>query len=1178
MSYISVVLFSITIAIAVTVFFLKRPSTTNRPFRIEQQQQQQQNNNNNNNNNIKVKKLSNLILLNIIEKIDDNVDLICFLLTCKRLYYSIRQHKNIRFKDIGYINAKDCLNEYLLDRLSSSSCLPSFKHIFANALSNQMMIVTSDNTYNTKHVQANGLVNFYVLETNNNNHRFNIDQKEEEKEETNQSSSSSSSLSSIEKIVLLLNDNNDISDTHITKLPSTPRVLLIRNPSKPVNHPFGYIPPSVKDLVLSCRAINCEKIFLGNHIETLRLLIARIESNNTIQLPLGLKTFVLLPFGPYQQQWTFNFLALLSLTTLKLEVYLQIRYYEIRILCLDLEPLVSLETLIMDAKSHIVLSQSISTLKHLQLLRYSTINFIPNTLSHLVVSTDTYMKFIKQSQQIPTLTNGPSIVVLPFLKHLEIQGMVSHLDHSDQSYIPHGVTSLDMTMSHKYRYTGLIPPSVVKLALKFNQRPSEAVVQSFKLPDTIKQLTWKGYHLHLDRYTGVPFIFPSLLEKLKYFPNTSDHINTKLLPQSTTSLSILAPNFFNNNNNSNSSSGVETPSISLLDCIHVDDANKNRTPANNTTISILGPNIKQLKWKFSFASPSDKFSIRLDQVINQTNVQELTVLVFNKVSALLDIRRLDNSNVLIIDKPSLIGGFITQRKRPTITTTTTTLQKNIHQSDYSSSSYEPLYLHFKRNQPPFLILKRREMYRLGTNQLQQRLLLSTSTSILSTTTTGGSSSSCSNGRSYSSFVKKLFERMKREDSQIKEKQDQEKFQQERQELLKIRELQHQQLKSLKGGLNVDKAKLGFKWSKPPLGMDRSATLGLPSFISSSPISQSPEQLEQQMQDQQNFKPTAVYSIGTNTQGQLGLGDCVSEEQFIFMETLTKESIKSLRSSISHSAILTNTSDLLTWGSNAQFQIGHKDGTLTSILPSVVENIPHSVRKPSFPRNKVIDVGLGGWHNFAVTREMDGSTQLYDLDIATITSGPFHSVALDRRGRVYQWGCGAIASSKKDHIHYTPQSLSDNALASLPNFAALKSRVVEITGFLESSQIVQIAAGDNLSLAVTNQGELYAWNTVDTHAKRIEMKEFADKRVVKVATSFTHTGVILEGIDNPSTRSVLLWPSRSFQLDRELQGSFFSTITDQPKLYTFPSDHHITDLSLGVHFALVLASENKQQQS
>ncbi|EGG21021.1 hypothetical protein DFA_00890 [Cavenderia fasciculata] len=113
-----------------------------------------------------IEQLPNIIILNIIKSVDNNVDLICLLLTCKRLYYNIRQQYSgtLQFRHIRYLLEYHQPNEWLIKSIKTFN-LQSFKSLFNNALSNQILV--SDN----KNKQS---FNSHLVNNNNDNNNLTI--------------------------------------------------------------------------------------------------------------------------------------------------------------------------------------------------------------------------------------------------------------------------------------------------------------------------------------------------------------------------------------------------------------------------------------------------------------------------------------------------------------------------------------------------------------------------------------------------------------------------------------------------------------------------------------------------------------------------------------------------------------------------------------------------------------------------------------------------------------------------------------------------------------------------------------------------------------------------------------------------------------------------------------------
>ncbi|KYQ90170.1 regulator of chromosome condensation domain-containing protein [Tieghemostelium lacteum] len=247
--------------------------------------------------------------------------------------------------------------------------------------------------------------------------------------------------------------------------------------------------------------------------------------------------------------------------------------------------------------------------------------------------------------------------------------------------------------------------------------------------------------------------------------------------------------------------------------------------------------------------------------------------------------------------------------------------------------------------------------------------------------------------------------------------------------------------------------------------------------------------------------TVVYSLGQNSQGQLGLEDLRSEKEYTFNESFIPHSIKSIKSNLIHSAAFTNSNDLLTWGSNMYFQIGHKNASTNSVFPSFVESSPHSVKVGSgFNKSQIIDYALGAWSCFVLVKSGDdlkytdvycwgnnrfGQLALssqYNLqsptkinrlsfrpalepneNIIKVTSGLFHSHFLSNLGRVFSSGTLENANPLAIHVN-TSQSDSTPLQVQSPTLATKLSKF----------KITDISAGCYHSIAIDQNNCIYQW--------------------------------------------------------------------------------------------------------
>ncbi|PWW71619.1 hypothetical protein C7212DRAFT_367143 [Tuber magnatum] len=145
-----------------------------------------------------------------------------------------------------------------------------------------------------------------------------------------------------------------------------------------------------------------------------------------------------------------------------------------------------------------------------------------------------------------------------------------------------------------------------------------------------------------------------------------------------------------------------------------------------------------------------------------------------------------------------------------------------------------------------------------------------------------------------------------------------------------------------------------------------------------------------------------------------------------------------------------------------------------------------------------------------------------VGIVAIAAGGTHGPALSHEGMVYSWGVndryalGRVTQYTPPGGDGDPGSNSDsdellNALESTPRL---------IVAFPEGTVITNIAAGDSISIAVTNTGRIYAWGTFQSSEgilgfnKRIHIQPVpklldTPKDVVQVACGTDHVLALTE---------------------------------------------------------------------
>ena len=156
-----------------------------------------------------------------------------------------------------------------------------------------------------------------------------------------------------------------------------------------------------------------------------------------------------------------------------------------------------------------------------------------------------------------------------------------------------------------------------------------------------------------------------------------------------------------------------------------------------------------------------------------------------------------------------------------------------------------------------------------------------------------------------------------------------------------------------------------------------------------------------------------------------------------------------------------------WGSNFQGQLGRQSDTVLNQPPAKIETLP-KITHLATGKNHTLALSDKGevWAWGANTAGQLGQGNLNSLSkparvlintaIRAIAAGDTHSLAIDTNGRLYAWGSnnlgqlGSIMSSK------------------LVGFSARPVRVQ--LGF----KLRQVDAGMHYTIALSDQGELYAW--------------------------------------------------------------------------------------------------------
>ncbi|RUP47695.1 regulator of chromosome condensation 1/beta-lactamase-inhibitor protein II [Jimgerdemannia flammicorona] len=254
----------------------------------------------------------------------------------------------------------------------------------------------------------------------------------------------------------------------------------------------------------------------------------------------------------------------------------------------------------------------------------------------------------------------------------------------------------------------------------------------------------------------------------------------------------------------------------------------------------------------------------------------------------------------------------------------------------------------------------------------------------------------------------------------------------------------------------------------------------------------------------------VYSWGTyrSSEGDLGFNPQTSIQAVpTLLQALTKETVVDIVAGVDHALALTSTGDVYGWGNGQQNQLGRR----------IIERRKINGLNPERLGLKHIKlIGSGSYHSFAVDvkdtifvwglnnfRQSGLSDEEGGLDdiistptpisslqgkgiVRQVAGGEHHSLVLFESGEVYAFG---RADSSQLGL---PKQLLDQ-----PTPAAAPSSSMDVDGSSVSTQhkravstptpipnlppVVAISVGSNHNLALTRDGDAYAWGFGETHA-------------------------------------------------------------------------------------------------
>ena len=264
----------------------------------------------------------------------------------------------------------------------------------------------------------------------------------------------------------------------------------------------------------------------------------------------------------------------------------------------------------------------------------------------------------------------------------------------------------------------------------------------------------------------------------------------------------------------------------------------------------------------------------------------------------------------------------------------------------------------------------------------------------------------------------------------------------------------------------------------------------------------------------------VFSWGSNQDGKLGDGNSSNANNVnvpVAVKTegtpMKGKTISQISSGYVHNLALSMDGKVYAWGNNSDGQLG--DGTINN------RNVPVAVKTTG--------------------TDMDGKT------IVQVSVGSYHNVALSSDGKLYAWG------------NNSDGQLGDGTINNRNVPVAVKTTGTDMDG----KTIVQVSAGDEHTIALDAEGNIYEWGTVrGSYSRNTTPQLFnvvgtviANKIITKVVAG-SHYSVAIT-----SDGTVYAWGSNSnFGINSKI-----------PVKLDF-SGKNIESISLGNLHALAIASD------
>ncbi|KAI5842931.1 regulator of chromosome condensation 1/beta-lactamase-inhibitor protein II [Morchella snyderi] len=158
----------------------------------------------------------------------------------------------------------------------------------------------------------------------------------------------------------------------------------------------------------------------------------------------------------------------------------------------------------------------------------------------------------------------------------------------------------------------------------------------------------------------------------------------------------------------------------------------------------------------------------------------------------------------------------------------------------------------------------------------------------------------------------------------------------------------------------------------------------------------------------------------------------------------------------------------------------KRGKTNTTAPPVINNLPSlKLNVYAFGTGDNSELGLGPEPNAKIVKRPRLNPFLLPekVGVVAVAIGGMHGLALTHAGQVYSWGVNdQYALGRETKVEAREKNVDESDSDDEEPLNELESTPMLIDSFPEGTVITRIAAGDSISVAVTDTGKVWSWGT------------------------------------------------------------------------------------------------------